>query len=89
MSYDQEHRVSAVVLTLSLIGCSVYMACKTLEVIRTIPERYLLSLPVSNGADYDRDGIPDYIDDSDGDGIADYIDSQPYGKGSRLLLIKP
>lgn len=84
--YDQEHRYSAVILTLVFIGCMFYMAFKTLEVIRSIPQKYFNSLPVSNTADFDRDGIPDYIDDSDGDGIPDDKDISPYGRGSRVLL---
>lgn len=51
----------------------------SLHVLRSLPGHYYNLLPVSGTLDIDRDGIPDYIDDSDGDGIADQTDVKPYG----------
>ena len=62
------------------------VARRALEVIATIPDRYYQLLPVSNTADFDLDGILDYIDDSDGDGIADADDATPYGRNIETLL---
>ena len=49
-----------------------------LNVIQGSQITYYNLLPVSDQRDLDRDGIPDYIDDSDGDGISDSIDANPY-----------
>lgn len=48
--------------------------------IRETAVEYYNALPVSQSlADFDRDGIPNSIDDSDGDTISDMYDATPFG----------
>ena len=76
MSYS----LIANVLVVGAIVVMVGLAHASLKVIHSLPNHYYNLLPVANQTDLDRDGIPDYIDDSDGDGIADAQDPLPYGK---------
>ena len=51
-----------------------------LQMLNEIVFGYYSSLPVSEqSADFDRDGIPNHIDDSDGDTISDKYDATPFG----------
>lgn len=82
---DYGHRAGGMILASVFIATSLYMAHKTLNFIHRLPSTYFDMLPASSSTDFDRDGIPDYIDDSDGDGIADDKDPQPYGRGMSVL----
>ena len=70
--------VAAILVTIIMVGI-YFVTQMSLKVISQLPVHYYHSLPSSNKTDFDRDGIPDYIDDSDGDGIADLHDATPYG----------
>lgn len=60
----------------------------SMNVFQSLPGHYHNLLPVSRTLDIDRDGIPDYIDDSDGDGIADNTDAKPYGSDVDIFELR-
>ena len=66
------------IIVFAVIVAVIWSANLLLDMVQSIPEHYYNLLPISKGADADRDGIPDNIDDSDGDGIPDIRDPDPY-----------
>lgn len=79
--------IAGVVLVLIALAIMYSVLIICLKVIRNVPTTYYNLLPASDITDFDRDGIPDNIDDSDGDGVADKNDPTPYGT-SNLPLYK-
>jgi len=64
----------------ALLVTSFGIVIPQLRVIHEVSVGYYNALPVSQSlADFDRDGIPNSIDDSDGDTISDMYDATPFG----------
>tara|TARA_Y100000310_G_scaffold336436_1_gene420976 strand:+ start:144 stop:407 length:264 start_codon:yes stop_codon:yes gene_type:complete len=63
-----------------LLVVSFAIAIPQLHMINELVFGYYNTLPIAEvNADFDRDGIPNYIDDSDGDSISDKYDLTPMG----------
>lgn len=72
--------LSLTALLSTLLVTAFAIVIPQLHVLNEVAIGYYQSLPVSElNSDFDKDGIPNYIDDSDGDTISDKHDATPFG----------
>ena len=72
--------LSLTVLLSALLVVGFAIVVPGLHMLNELAFGYYNTLPVAEGSDdFDRDGIPNYIDDSDGDTISDKFDITPFG----------
>ncbi|PIR52657.1 hypothetical protein COU76_05320 [Candidatus Peregrinibacteria bacterium CG10_big_fil_rev_8_21_14_0_10_49_10] len=69
--------LAALLSVLLVVGFAIVIP--QIHVLNEMVLGYYNTLPVSESADFDRDEIPNTIDDSDGDHISDKYDSTPFG----------
>lgn len=74
------HELSVAALLSTLLVTGFAIAIPQLHSLNEMAFGYYNTLPVSEmNADFDKDGIPNYADDSDGDTISDKNDPTPFG----------
>jgi hypothetical protein len=72
--------LSLTALLSTLLVTAFAIVIPQLHALNEVAFGYYHSLPVSElNGDFDKDGIPNHIDDSDGDTISDKYDATPFG----------